>query len=95
MTKKREEVSEFDASVLATLPKEPLAWSVPEIAEDVIGKTDSPSLGHVRAALRRHKSLLYVEFVNTRPYGHKDTYGIRADRWRDVQAALTGKDGLA
>lgn len=94
MTKKRAmEFSGIDAAVLAVLPKEPLSCAVPDVAEDVLGKADSPSLGRVRRTLRRFKGVLYAEFISTRPYGRKDTYGIRADRWRDVQDALSDGEG--
>ena len=81
-------MTRMDVEVLITLPKVPHGCNVPEIAEVVMGKTDSPSLGVVRRTLRRFRSLLYVETVSTRPYGRKDIYGIRADKWRCVQAML-------
>jgi len=84
-------LSDLDVEVLITLPKEPYGVTVPEIAEDVVGRTDSPALGQVRRTLRRFRPWLYFEFVNTRPYGRKDVYGIRADRWLEMQEILTAR----
>lgn len=72
--------------VLALLPKEPIAWPIPDIAQDILGKADSHSLSRIKAALRETKEYLYIDSQNTRPYGRNKHYGVRADRWGDVQS---------
>lgn len=80
--------------ILDCLPKEPGACPLPEIARDVLGKADSLSLSQIKQALCQLKDYLYVEMKNTRPYGYKDHYGVRADRWSEVQdfLALSNKN---
>jgi len=78
--------------VLASLPKEPVCVEVGELAEDVFGRKDPPARSAVKAALNQLSGLTYIEVVNTRPYGCKDRYGIRADLWDQAQAVFDGVD---
>ena len=85
MARKLLDLSQDERAVLEALPQEPLAWDVPDLAEELFGQTDSQALSRVKQALAGLQDLLFIRNENTRPYGRKDSYGIRADRWREVQ----------
>ena len=74
--------------VLSALPKEPLAWPMPDLATDLFGRADSVALSRIRQALDEVQEHLFIESQNTRPFGHKVHYGIRADHWVAVRATL-------
>lgn len=78
--------------VLASLPKEPLAHSVPDLAEEVFGRADVVAISRVRTALEAVKEALFVSTENTRPYGHKERYGVKAAAWMQVQSIYAGID---
>lgn len=67
--------------VLAALPKEPLAHSAPDLAADLFGHADSHAVGRMNEALAELKEFTYIRFENTKGFGHKDQYGIRASMW--------------
>lgn len=96
MARMLSELSEDERNVLAALPKEPLCHSVPDMAEDLFGGTHSVALSRVKRVLAvlDVEELVYIESRNTRPYGHKDYYGIRADRWADVLAMFADADSV-
>ena len=85
-----DELSPDEREVLAALPMEPLAWPAPDLAIEIHGRADSKTLSRVKAALDALDKLrvLYIDSINTRPYGRKEWFGVRADRWADVQAAF-------
>jgi len=84
----KQRLAGMDREVLAALPREPLAWAVPDIARDLLGRADASGLSVIQASLNRLRPWLYVEFRSTGAYGRKTRYGIRADRWRQAKAAL-------
>lgn len=77
--------------VLGLLPKEPIACPIPDIAQDIFGKTDSISISKIKKALNELSSVLYHEFCNTRSYSHKHRFGIRANKWIEVQEVMRGE----